>query len=123
MKIYRSKVKKLHGTNYREIYPKAYNCYKIIKRKSKRRPYIKSSYFKNKKVFLELFWFQIRQKLNLRDKSRRLKYFPCAIDLIKNSKCEPDIKIKHNEVFYRFYGMEEGLNIFCVQIKMNWQKQ
>lgn len=28
MKIYRSKVKKLHGTNYSEIYPKAYNCYK-----------------------------------------------------------------------------------------------
>ena len=119
MKPYRVKVRKLPGTNYLEIYRKARALYKIICSHSKRRPYIRSAYFKKSKIFLGLFWAHLDQK-NWRDRSRRLRLLPCAIDLIRNSLSDP-ISItnpnRRNEMLYRFIGKTPDNEIFMVQIK------
>lgn len=56
IKAYITKSKKLSGTNYSEVYKKAFGLYKQIESQSKRRPYIRSVYFKKDKIFLGPFW-------------------------------------------------------------------
>ena len=46
MKAYRTKSKKLKGTNYQEVHKKARDFYDQIKKRSKRKPYVRSVYFK-----------------------------------------------------------------------------
>lgn len=79
MKVFKSKVYKLSGTSYSELFPKAFNIYKKITGKTKRRPFIRSKYFLGSKIFLDYFWQHLHQK-NLGDKARRLKFYPCALD-------------------------------------------
>ena len=107
MKIYKTKTDKLTGTDFHEVNQKASVLYQKIKRKSKRRPYVRSTYFNKDKVFLGLFWQHLFDKPNWRDRVRRLKYFPCAIELIKNTKFEPISKENPNkqaEILHRFAG-------------------
>lgn len=120
MKIYQTKINPAAGTNYSEVYKKAFSLYKIIKKKTKRRPYIRSKYFKKDKIFLQLFWTHIYEKLNYRDKTRRLKYFPCAVELIENSAFDPESKEnvdRHSEILHRFSGKTKDGDLFFVQIK------
>ena len=122
IQVYQTKAKRLSGTNYAEVYKKAFNIYLKIKKKSKRRTYIRSAYFDKKKIFLSIFWKHLHDKLNHRDKTRRLKYFPCAIDLICNSNFKPFSKqnsTKKSEILHRFIGMTKEKEIFYVQIKEN----
>jgi hypothetical protein len=56
MKIYQTKVNKLSGTQYAEVSRQAREIYNQIKRKTKRRPNIRSAYFNKEKVFLEFYW-------------------------------------------------------------------
>ncbi len=119
MKVYHSKLAKLSGTDYAELYPKAYDIYKQIKRKSKRRPSIRSAYFNKAKIFLDYFWEHLHQK-NASDRARRLKFYACAIDLVRNAKVEPLIErnpFKSNELLYRFAGLTKDNELFYVQIK------
>jgi hypothetical protein len=119
MKAYQSKFKKLSGTDYKEIHHRALGIYKQIKSKSKRKPYIRSLYFNKEKVFLDYFWQHLWQK-NWRDRDRRLKYYPGAIDLIKNSRLEPISKQNPNkptEILHRFAGLTKDKELFFVQIK------
>ena len=119
MKIYQSKVRKLSGSEYREVYIQVKNIYKEISSRTKRRPYIRSSYFKKDKIFLSYFWDHLWTK-NWRDRVRRLKYFPCAIDLIKNSRVEPISKENPNrnsELLHRFAGITKEKELFFVQVK------
>jgi len=119
MKTYQSKLKKLSGTDYKEIYHRAFSVYKQIKSRSKRKPYVRSVYFNKEKVFLDYFWQHMWQK-NWRDRDRRLKYYPCAIDLIRNSKVEPISKQNPNrptEILHRFAGLTRDKELFFVQIK------
>lgn len=125
MKIYQTKKQKLSGTQYNEVYKQAFGFYKQIKAKTKRRSYVRSTYFNKEKVFLELFWQHLGQKLNFRDKVRRLKYFSCAIDLIQNSIYEPSSKEnpnKKSELLHRFAGMTKDKELFFVQIKEDKKK-
>ncbi len=118
MKVYQSKIKKLAGTDYKEIHSLAENLYKQIGTKTKRRPYARSAYFNKDKIFLDYFWRHLWQK-NWRDRVRRLKYYPCALDLIKNSKTEPISKQnpnKSNEILHRFAGLSKDKELFFVQI-------
>ncbi len=122
MKAYRTKANKLPGTKYSEVSKKALNIYSKIKNRSKRRPYIRSAYFRKGKIFLGLFWHHLHNKLNLKDKARRLKYFPCAIELIRNSRIDPASKEdvdKKSEILHRFKGITPKKEIFFVQIKEN----
>ncbi|MBM3256345.1 MAG: hypothetical protein FJZ04_02660 [Candidatus Moranbacteria bacterium] len=118
--VYKTKAVRLPGKDFRIIYKKAYDFYKELKRKTKRRPYVRSAYFKKEKIFLELFWHHLNDKKNLRDKKRRVRYFPCAIELIIRSKFRPISKEnpnKRSEILHRFAGITPEKNMFFVQIK------
>ncbi|MFH1089359.1 MAG: hypothetical protein V1716_02965 [Candidatus Uhrbacteria bacterium] len=120
MEIFQTKTNKLSGTNFKEIYKTAFSFYQKLKQKTKRRPYIRSAYFNKEKVFLEFFWHHLHEKLNYRDKTRRVKYFSCAIELIQNSKLNPGSKENVNrrsEIFHRFAGRSKNGDLFFVQIK------
>lgn len=96
IQAYATKSKKLPGTNFSEVYKKAFGLYSRIKKQTKRRPYVRSKYF------------------------RRVKYFPCAIELIQNTKFNPVSKENPNEkseVLHRFTGITSEKEIFFVQIK------
>lgn len=119
MQIYRAKTKKLSGTDYHEVYTKAVYFYKHAKAKSKRRPYIRSAYFKGNKIFLELFWQHLKQKQR-RDRIRRIKYLSCAFELMRYSKLDPISRQNPNrtsELLHRFAGMTPDQDLFFVQIK------
>ena len=119
MEIYKIKSKAFRGTKYHDVYLKAFGLYKQIKASTKRRTYIRSAYFKRDKIFLAIFWEHLKQK-NWKDRTRRLKYFPCAIDLIKNSKLVPVSKEDPNnlgEILHRFAGITSGNEVFYVQIR------
>jgi len=80
---------------------------------------VRSAYFGNNKIFLGLFWAHLDQK-NWNDRFRRLKYFPCAIDLIKYSTFAPSSKQNPNkstEILHRFNGLTNRNEPFVVQIK------
>ena len=99
---------------------KAVGLYRDITRKTKRRPYIRSTYFDKQKVFLPLFWQHLHEKENLKDKTRRLKYYPCALELIQKSRVEPISKENPNrqgEIVHRFAGSTPDNELFFVQIK------
>lgn len=120
IRAYRVKSKKLAGTNYSEIYKKAHSYYEKIRKRSKRRTYVRSSYFNKDKIFLAIFWQHLHEKWNLKDKTRRVKYFICAIDLIQNGKFDPISKEnpnKRTEMLHRFAGVTQDEEIFFIHIK------
>ena len=127
MKVFQSKFKVLSGTNYSEVYPLAWQIHKKLRAKTKRRSYVRSKYFKNSKIFIEIFWQHIRQK-NFNDRTRRLKFFACAIDLLEHSKFAPSSKEDVNtkdRIYHRFLGKAASKETFVVQVvedKRNDQK-
>ncbi|MFH1193626.1 MAG: hypothetical protein V1661_01380 [bacterium] len=120
MKAFKVKSKKFPGKKYSEVYRYAFPLYKLIKHKSRRKPYVRSAYFNKDKIFLELFWKHLWEKSNWRDRTHRLKFFGCAMELIKTSKYEPETKQnpnRLNEVLHRFAGLTKDDELFYVQIK------
>lgn len=121
MQIYQTKTKKFSGSNFKEVKKDAVASFQIIKSRTKRTPYIRSKYFKGEKVFLNIFWRHLYDKRE-KDRTRRLKFFACAMDLIKNSACSPTTKDnpnKKDEILYRFTGVTKNQDYFRVQIKEN----
>lgn len=119
MKAYHTKASKFTGTDYHEVYKKAFDSYKKIKARSKRTPYVRSAYFKKDKIFISFFWEHLKQK-SWKDRDRRLKYFDCAIELICHSNFEPITKENPNkpsELLHRFAGITRENDLFFVQIK------
>jgi hypothetical protein len=119
MAIYRTKAKKLPGTDFHEVRKKAFAIYQRIKRRTKRRPYVRSSYFKKDKIFLAPFWHHLFDK-KWQDRLRRLQYYEAAIELIRHNRFEPQSKEnpnKRGEVLHRFVGRTSENEIFFVQIK------
>lgn len=84
MQIYKAKGRKFSGSDFKEVHKKAYGLYSQLKKKTKRRPYVRSAYFNKEKIFLDFFWRHLFEKENWRDRMRRMKYFGCAVELIKN---------------------------------------
>lgn len=118
MQIFRSKFKKISGAEYKAIYKTAHSCYKQLVDNPRRNPYIRSRYFNKEKIFLDVFWIHLSQK-RWNDRLRRLKYFICAIDLVKNSTVAP-VSVVHEDpkaVLYRFAGVSNCGGQFYVQIK------
>jgi len=121
MILYRTKINKLSGTSYIEVRKEALIIFNKIKKKTKRKPYIRSAYFNKQKIFFDYFWIHLHQK-NPRERFKRLKYFEAAIDLIKNSRNKPIFKQNPNkktEIIYRFAGLIKNKEKFYVQIKEN----
>lgn len=116
---YQTKSKRIPGTSYGDTLRNAFVFYDEIKKKTKRRPYIRSAYFKKEKVFLEYFREHLFQK-PAKERMKRLKYFKASIELIQNSKNEPAIRNnpnKNKEILYKFAGLTAEKEIFFVQIK------
>lgn len=120
MQIYHTKIAKLKGTDYHEVCRRAHNYYSELNRGNRRKPYARSTYFNKDKIFLELFWHHLFEKKNRGDRIRRLKFLPCAIELIKKSHINPTSKEnvdKPKEILHRFEGMSLEKDLFFVQIK------
>ncbi len=126
MRIYKTRTKKFSGTEFREVHKLAFGLYSKIKKKSKRRTYMRSAYFEKEKIFLDLYWHHLFEKSNWRDRVRRMRYFGCAIELIQESRFTPNLTKNPNvphEMLYRFYGTTPDSEVFCVQIKENLKKK
>lgn len=116
---YQTKSSRLPGTSFREVKKAALQIFKEVERKTKRKPYVRSAYFAKKKVFFDFFWKHLYQK-NPVERTKRLKYFKCALELIGNSRNKPESKEHpHNksEMLHRFGGLTKGGELFFVQIK------
>ena len=60
------------------------------------------------------------EKKNFTDLMRRMKFYPCALELIKNSSFQPISKEnpnKSSEILHRFAGKTPENELFFVQIK------
>jgi len=124
MQIYQAKAGKLSGTNFHEVYKKAFSIYEQIRKRTKRRAYLRSAYFKKDKIFLALFWQHLWDKHKWQDRMRRLKYFSAALELIQYGRFEPKSKENPNkpgEILHRFAGSTKGRELFFVQIKEDKQ--
>jgi hypothetical protein len=122
---YKTKSKKISGTSYSEVMRNAFAVYDEIKKKTKRRPYIRSAYFKKEKIFLDYFREHLFQK-SPKERINRLRYLKAAIELVKNSRNEPIIKKdpnKNKETFYKFIGLTGEGDLFFVQIKEDKRKR
>lgn len=114
-----TKSPKIHGTGYQEIHKYAFISFKRIKARTKRRPYVKSAYFGNQKIFFDYFWKHLMQK-SWKMRAQRLKYFDCAVELIRKSRQHPVSKENPNkptEILHRFAGITKDKDLFIVQIK------
>ncbi|MDR1797863.1 MAG: hypothetical protein LBR44_10630 [Clostridiales Family XIII bacterium] len=118
-KYYHSKYPLLAGSTIDEITPKARKLYNALDKQTGRRmTYIRSAYFNNDKIFLQLFWEHLHQKQHS-DRARRLKFYQCALDLIRNTRFDPDFKdkaVKGRVTYYRYYGKAKSGESFIVQI-------
>lgn len=122
MKIFQIKGRKIPGTKFRIVHKKAFRYYQEIKRKSKRRPYVRSTYFNKEKIFISLFWHHVFENRLYTDQLRRLKFFPCGIELMKSTTFAPESKDNPNkpsEILHRFAGFTGDNEFFIVQIKEN----
>src|SRR5687767_1636804 len=85
---YRPRAQLLPGSNFTEVAPQARRILHALERRTKRQPYIRSKYFRGQKIFLSLFWPHLSQK-PLPEQGRRLKFLPCAIELLQESRFAP----------------------------------
>jgi len=123
LSCYKCKSGLLPGHSYASIVKVAWGIFKRISSQTKRRPYVRSVYFKNKKIFLDNFWPHLMQK-NPTERKFRLRFFQGAIELIKNSLHRPTLEKKnvlHHEILYRFLG-KSSEKYFIVQIKMDLKR-
>lgn len=122
MKNFKSKASLLAGTSYEEVIINARREQKKIEKLTKRNPYVRSRYFNKDKIFISpLFMTHImQQKYTVR--TERLKLYNAAIDLLRNTRCEPETIIKKSDLsvlLHRFYGVtKEGIE-YCVQVKQH----
>lgn len=61
----------------------------------------------------------ITQK-GFRERIRRLKFLPCVLELIQNSRCKPNVLSDPHDKqakLYRFLGLSKEGKLFYVQIK------
>jgi hypothetical protein len=122
MQIYKSKSLIIPGTSLGEVIKTARKQYHTIQKRTPRRvPYVRSKYFTKDKIFINSFWDHANQK-SPKDRVRRIKLFPCAIEIIRNSPLAPDTVQNPNnpdESLHRFYGQSADGIFFTVQIKEN----
>lgn len=120
--MYRCKAEQLRGSSLDEIMKQARRDYHTIQKRSPRRaPYVRSSYFRKDKVFINNFWDHLNQK-SPRERVRRLKLYRCAIELIRNNTYASDSfqnPVNADEMLHRFYGISGEGQKFAVQIKDN----
>ena len=121
MTVYQTKAKIIPGKNFKSVEKIALKIFKKVKSQSRRTPYIRSNYFNKDKIFLNIFWSHLYEKRN-QDRLNRLRYYDCALDLIKNSRLKPTTKVNlynKNELFHRFSGQTKEGEVYFIQVKEN----
>lgn len=121
MIAFKTKIKNTPGSNLGEVYRAAWRAYHEIEKSTKRKPYLRSAYFKKEKIFFDYFWKHLEQK-NPKERFKRLRFFIPALEVIKSSHDQPIIKNNpnnKNEILYRFAGLTKTNELFIVQIKEN----
>lgn len=121
MQYWKVKAKVIPGKTFSDVNKIARKIYHALEKKSKRKAYIRSKYFKKQKVFLSFFWDHLSAK-RPKDRLRRLKYFECALEVIRDSTLSPTGRTNPNnryETFFRFLGQTRGGKFFAVQIKQD----
>jgi len=111
----------ISGTSYAEMKKIVNRLFKNIEKKTKRKPYILSAYFKKQKIFFDYFWIHLFEK-NHKERVKRLRYFEAALYLIRHSRNHPTIEKRETnkkQIFYRFAGLTKNKELFYVQIKEN----
>lgn len=125
MYLFPVKAQPFPGTRYAEVAPQARALLRQIAKRTKRQPYIRSAYFRKDKIFFTYLWNHISQK-TWRERARRLKYLPCAIELIEKSRNTPTTKDNPNrrdEALHRFEGKTKSGIRFAVQVKEDKRKR
>ncbi len=121
MRKFKSKYTQLSGTDYKEVTRNARKEYVKVQHLTKRQPYIRSKYFANDKIFINIFWNHLAQKRKGEQIARAKLLLP-AFDLLRNSLSEPDTifstKDKGN-ILHRFLGETKEGKLFYVQVKQN----
>jgi len=122
---YPTKSNKLAGHNFKEVEVNAMLIYKKITDRTKRKPYVRSAYFrtqgKKQKIFFDYFWTHLYQK-GFKERVKRLRYFKASVEVIKESRNHPvsiDNPHKKGEILHRFVGLTKDKELFYVQIKEN----
>jgi hypothetical protein len=118
-KYFKSKIPHIAGSNYKDVLSDARKIYGGYTKRTKRNPYVRSKYFDGDKIFLNVFWTHIMQK-RINERTKRLKLYPCALDLLENTRLAPTQKINPNdasEMLYRFYGVSDIGVQFYIQVK------
>jgi len=116
---FQTKVKRYQLTRYQDARNKALFLFNQIKRKTKRKPYLRSAYFNKQKIFFDFFWMHLFQK-SPKERVKRLQYFEAALEVIKKSKNHPlsqENPHKKGEILHRFLGLTKDKELFYVQIK------
>ena len=119
MSHYQSKYDLLAGSSYDEVVALARKEFNTIRKITKRQPYVRAKYFRSDKIFLTVFWDHLMQK-HRGERTRRLKYYKVAIDLLRNSTLTPDTifsNLDRDIMLHRFYGKTKDGRGFCVQVK------
>lgn len=109
------------GSSRDELYSVAKKEYKKVEALTKRQPYVRSTYFNKDKIFVSIFW-QHLAKIQRTKQAKRLKLYKAAIDLLRNSHCEPETIFQKDDLstlLHRFYGVTKDGTHFCVQVKHN----
>ena len=121
MKSFTSRFPLIAGSSYDEVVNVVRKEHKKIEKLTKRQPYVRSKYFNNDKIFVSIFWTHVMQK-NRKVRTIRLKLYNAAIDLMRNSHCEPETIFQNDNLsvlLHRFYGVTKDGMEFCVQVKQN----
>lgn len=119
MEHYITNKTRISATRYSDLIKYVRRLYHDIEKQTKRKPYIRSAYFKKEKIFFDYYWYHLDQK-SFTERRKRLRYFKYGIDLIRNSRIKPVIKInphRKRETLYRFTGVTKEGDVFHVQIK------
>ena len=119
MKYFLTKQNPFSGSTVGEIRRQAEFLLHVIERRTKRTPYVRSSYFKHQKIFITLFWDHLHSK-PWKDRVRRLRLVPCAIELLRKTTISPTTKEnpnRHDELLHRFGGITSTGSVFYVQVK------
>lgn len=118
-KAYRCRANPIGRSRFVGIIPQARAMFRTLQKQTKRRPYVRSTYFSKDKVFFDFFWQHMEQKLPS-DRARRLKYFPCALELMRKARNDPVTYIdptQPNGILHRFLGKTSDGRLFWVLVR------
>jgi hypothetical protein len=117
---YISKYPKSKLTSHSQLISEARRYFHAIqKRTPRRQAYVRSKYFTKNKIFINQFWDHLNQ-IHPGDQVRRLQFYACALDVIRNSTTSPDTifgNANKEIALHRFSGLTKDGVRFYVQIK------